>query len=258
MTFRSMSCCAVSLTGAILLAGSIAVAAPPPPAKETPAAAVKSATDKVCPARKDSYPANYNPAFDNLGIGELTKLADKGNADAMVLLGLMHTPSPERTEAYPPVDLGKALALFERAAKKGHGFGAYLVGVAHMSGTGVPKDDKKALDWFRHSADRGSPVGHFWLAEMIAKGRGLKADWKKALPHFTRAAEGGVFDAYTELGYAYDTGQGGLAQSHESAAYCFRQGAPNSVTSQYNLRLLIDQGHVLWQPGDPGVAPPPK
>lgn len=236
----------VSLAAVLWACGAAAAAQAPP-------------KDNLCSPRKKSYPSPFNPKLDKLDIAALSKLVDKGDADAMVLLGLKYAPSPERTAESPPVDTTMALSLFERAAAKGHGFGEYLVGVAHMAGAGVPKDDAKALEWFRRSAKRGTPIGAFWVGELTAKGRaGLMSDWKAALPHFVRAAEGGVSEAYVELGFAYSNGVGGLAMSREKAAYCFRQGMVNSIIAQYNLRLLIDQGHITWQPGDPGVAPKPK
>ncbi len=258
MTSRSL-CALLLACGAAACAVGVAAAAPSrtAPTKLTPAAA--SPSGSLCPARKDSYPANINPAHEHLDTAALTKLAEGGDADAMVLLGLMYAPSPDRDAKSPPIDVEKAVALFERAAEKGNGFGAYLVGVAHVAGTGAPKDEKKAFAWFKRSADRGTPLGQYWVGEMLAKGRGgHETDWKSALPHFSRAAAGGIADAYVELGFAYDQSEGGLAQDREKAAYCFRQATRDSVLARFNLRTLIDEGHVAWQPGDPGEAPKPK
>ena len=256
MTSRTL--CALFLAfGAVACTFGTVAAAPSRPAKMAPAA--PSPNGNLCPARKDAYPANTNPAHEHLSVAALTKLADGGDADAMVLLGLMYAPSPDRDATSPPIDIDKAIALFERASVKGNGFGAYLMGVAHVGGTGVPQDEKKAFDWFQRSADNGTPLGLYWVGEMMAKGRGGRAaDWKMALPYFSRAAAGGVPDAYVELGFAYDQAEGGLTKDREKAAYCFRQATADSVVARFNLRTLIDQGLVTWQPGDPGEAPKPK
>lgn len=225
------------------------------------AAIVNANRINLCPPAKAEYDPGFDRRLDRRSLEELTALADQGNPDAMVLLGLRFLPSSERTSAdgaaRPPADMARALKLFRAAAKKRHGHAEFLVGVAFISGEGAAKDEKEAFEWFKRAAAHGSTLGQFWTGELIAKGRaGMTEDWKSALPYLAKAAEGGSADAYVELGYAYGSGLGGLDQDYRKAGFCYRQGAKlNSQIAQFGLLALIDEGHVAWMEGDPGAPP---
>ena len=212
----------------------------------------------VCPATKTSYPPLYDAALDTLSLDDLTKRANAGNADALMLLGLNYTPSPDHDAATAlPVDMEMALALFRKAAKKRHGHAEFLIGVAYMGGAGVDKNEKEAWQWFKRAANHGSAAGQFWVGEMLAKGRAGPGDWKGAQPYFIKAAEGGAPDAFVELGYMYSSGIT-MPVDFEKAAFCYRQAMNKSSIASYNLRSLIDRRFVTWQQGDPGVPPKPE
>ncbi len=215
----------------------------------------------LCPPAKAEYPAVIDWDLDRRSLDELSALADQGDANAMVMLGLRYLPSNAGTSAdgaaRPATDVAKALGLFRAAAKKRHGHAEFLVGVAFMSGEGAAKDEKMALEWFTRAAADGSTLGQFWTGEMIAKGRaGMAEDWKSALPYFAKAAAGGLADAYVELGYAYVSGLGGLDLDYQKAGFCYRQGARlKSQVAQFGVLNLIYEGHIAWQEGDPGAPP---
>jgi TPR repeat protein len=221
---------------------------------------VSEASDTdACPAAKSVYPDVLSRDLDKSGIEQLTALADGGDAEAMVLLGLRYTPgdgTAEGTAGAQPTDLKRAKGLFEAAAAKQHGHGAFLLGVMYLSGSGVEKDEAKAAEWFMRGASYGSPLAQFWYGEMTAKGRGgLEENWAKALPYFKGALEGGVPDAFLEIGYMHFEGLGGLTKDDLRAAHCYRQAVKlGSPVAAYNLRYLIDAGHIAWEPGDPGEA----
>ena len=222
------------------------------------AASTAPNSTSLCPPYKQSYEPDFDVKMDGLSLRDLTARADSGNAGAMVLLGLRYTPGRDTApEDQLPIDLQKAMALFQRAAAKGNAFAEYLVGVAYMGGAGVAKDEAKAVEWFKRGAAHGNVSANYWFGEMTAKGRGgLKENWEAAIPNFRAAAAGGVSDAYVELAIAYEKGYGGLARNDESAAYCYRQGAKlNSQLAQYNLRVMIAKGRATWRPDDVGPAP---
>ncbi len=207
----------------------------------------------ACPAAKAEYPPNIPAALDTATLDRLTRLAGQGRADAMVVLGLRYAAPEANTPEQPTRDFAKAFSLFQRAAKKGQAFGEYLMGVAYMSGQGVKKDEPAALAAFRRAADKGVPPAMYWTGELILKGRaGATKDVKVAVPYLHNAAGAGSDEAYFELGNSYQKGVFGKPD-YEKAAYCFRQGVVlKSPLSEFNLRVLIDQHQVAWQPGDPG------
>ncbi len=218
-----------------------------------------AAGPNLCPVAKADRPLPYDAALDALSLDELTKRANSGNADAIMLLGLKYAPSPDHDPAAAPdTDVDKAVTLFRKAAKKGQSHAAFLMGVAYLGGSGVEKDEKQAVDWFRRAARNGSPAGQYWLGELMAKGRaGFNKDWEQALPHFKSAAEGGIPDAFIELGYMYSSGRA-LPMDYEKAAFRFRQVMAVSQIASYNLRSLIDKRFVTWQQGDPGEPVKPE
>ena len=208
----------------------------------------------LCP--KDAkYKARHDTTLDTKSAAELAALAEKGNAGAMVALGLRYIPAASGGEGSTEIapDPAKALELFKAATDKGDDNGAFLMGIAYMNGVGVPKDDAQAMPWLIRAAKANNVQAQFWVGEFTAKGRGVPADWKAALPYFQRAAQGGWDVAFLELGFAY-TYALGVKQDYQKAAFCYRQQR-SLLLAQYNLRRLIDEGLVAWQPGDPGEMP---
>ena len=243
----------IGIAGAFWSFGSFGASLPATQALAEPAAA------NLCPAWKAEYPLPYDPAIDALGTADLTKRANAGNADAMMLLGLRYTaPSDQDATLGSQPDLGKAVALFRKAAKKRQNHAEYLMGVAYMAGAGVDKDEKEAVKWFKRAADHGSPMATYWVGELNAKGRaGLTEDWATAARYFHTAAEKGIPDAFVELGHMYAEGISAPMDA-EKAAFCFRQALTASTIASYNLRSLIDKRLVTWQQGDPGEPVKPE
>lgn len=223
------------------------------PATKKPVA--DGSVGNLCPTGKPVYKPRIDETFDRLTIDELKVRADAGQTDAMVALGLRYVSGGENEDrtGLPPADAAKGVSLFKAAAEKGDGEAAFLMGVAHLSGAGAIKDETEAMTWFIRGAKHGNVPSQFWVGQMTAKGRGVTADWKAALPYFQKAAEGGWSLAFVELGFAYETGNG-VKRDYRKAAFCYRQKLDAQI-AQYNLRKLIDDGHISWQPGDPGVAP---
>ena len=220
---------------------------------------ISGSAGNMCPSGVQSYKPHIGTASDALSIEELEKQSARGEADAMIALGLRYMLANEgqNTDVRPSPDPTKALELFKAAAEKGDGYAEFLVGVAYIKGDGVERSDAEALAWFIRAAKHKIVPAQFWVGEMTAKGRGVAADWKAALPYFKHAAEGGWELAYVELGYAYENGYG-VKQDYQKAAFCFRQQRTLQV-AQYNLRQLIKQGYVKWQDNDPmqwrGIGP---
>ena len=232
-------------------------------------AAPKQATKRAersganfCPSLKASYPKTVNDSLADLSFEKLDALAAHGNTDAMVLVGLKYAGADQSSDDHtaPPVDMDKAMTFFRTAADKKNGYAEYYVGVAYISGLGVPKDEVQAVKWFLRGAQHGAKIAEYWLGKMTAAGRGgLGPDWRAAVPHYRKAAEGGSPDAYVELGNIYAYGQDGLDKDYDKAGFCFRQGARlKSQIAEFNLIGLIRDGHTEWQLGDPGSPPPPK
>lgn len=204
-----------------------------------------SGNQNICPADA-TFKSHVDEKLNRLSLEELSATAAQGNTDAMVLLGMRYTAGEAQ-------NYEKAIALFQSAADKNNADGEYYMGVAYLNGLGVPKDDAKAAAWFRRGADHDHEVAQYWFGEMLSKGRGgLTADWNAALPYFVKAARRAVTNAFIEIGTMYNYGFGGLPVDYEKSASCFRVAARfGSQIAQYNVGLLVYDGKVPWQPGDP-------
>jgi TPR repeat protein len=202
----------------------------------------------------EPLPIQTTPELAALALPELQRRADAGEARAQVELGFRYG-----TGAGVPQDFGKAFAYVSKAAQAGDRDGAYLVGTAYAAGAGVEKNEAEAVRWFERAADKGHVLGQYWMAQMIYTGRGgISASASGAFPYFWKAALQEHGDAQFWVGYAYHWGNG-VDQNLRAAAYWYRRaGAQGHTQAQYNLRLLIEEGKVQWQEGDPGDPPAPR
>jgi TPR repeat protein len=92
---------------------------------------------------------------------------------------------------------------------------------------------------------------------MISSGRGgIAATWTGAFPMFLKAAEQDHADAQFMVGWMYHNGIG-IEPDAQKAADWYRRATSRFLNqkAQYNLRVLIEEGQVAWQEGDPGVPP---
>jgi TPR repeat protein len=189
----------------------------------------------------------------NADIGSIYESVAQGSVPAQIELALRLANGSGMAK-----DDARAVALLQMAADTANPVAIYYLGVAYANGMGVPKDEGMAIPLWEHAARAGYPDAQYWLGFMIANGRaGIASDWCAAAAFFEAAAEQGVSDAAFMLGSAYH--QGKLGQNDELAARWYRKAIDGRINqkAQYNLRLLIEAYRVKWQPGDPGVAPPP-
>ena len=95
----------------------------------------------------DAYKAkNYAVALK-----ELQPLADKGNAQAQVIIGAMY----DNGEGVP-LDYRQAVLWYQKSAEQGNANAQYNLGMMYANGLGVPQDMVQALKWFNLAALLGA------------------------------------------------------------------------------------------------------
>jgi TPR repeat protein len=118
---------------------------------------------------------------------KLRPLAEQGNADAQVKVGLMYGYGEGVTQ-----DHVEAAKWYRRAAEQGHAFGQSLLGYMYEDGQGVPLDYVQAHMWFNLAAARALAQGEnrdaaVWLRDnveakmtpdQIAEAQRLAREWK--------------------------------------------------------------------------------
>ena len=101
----------------------------------------------------------------------IARAAEAGMADAQVALGEMMLAGTGGA-CDPP----GALALFEKAAVKGHLAAMFSAGVVYEGAHGVPANHGAAEHWFRTAAEHGHPAAQMMLERHIAASAADQAD----------------------------------------------------------------------------------
>ena len=169
---------------------------PPLPQAVTAQPAVVSpthvATSKVVPPQQSTSP-----------LDRLTALANSGNANAELLLGLKLLDGDGVT-----VNEAEAAKWLERSAKQNEPVAAYRLGTLYERGHGVPADAAKATQWYEAAAKGGNRKAMHNLAVAYADGTGVQKDLVVAAQWFTRAANLGLADSQFNLAVLYERGMG--------------------------------------------------
>ena len=99
---------------------------------------------------------------------EMKALADQGDADAQVNLGVMYDVG----DGVPKSD-AEAVKWYRKAADQGDTGAQHNLGVMYAVGEGVPENDAEAVKWYRKAAEQGLAVSQFELGVMYAVGEGV-------------------------------------------------------------------------------------
>ena len=91
---------------------------------------------------------------------------------------------------------GKASGDHMAAAKRQ---AAYFLAMAHLRGTGVPRDVAAATPWFARAAQMGHTAGQTMFARALTMGHGVAMDLPAAHGWLTLAARGGNTAARSDL-----------------------------------------------------------
>jgi TPR repeat protein len=122
-------------------------------------------------AAKDAYDKGHYTTAAN----ELKPLAEKGNAKAQALLGLMY-----QFGRGVPRDLGRAFKLNKAAANQGNANGELHLGAMYLNGWGVPPDAAVGLEYVQLAAHQGLPEACFTLGMTYMGRPGVPPDVVKA------------------------------------------------------------------------------
>jgi TPR repeat protein len=111
-----------------------------------------------------------------------------------------------------------------KKAESGDAQAQYTLGVRHLNGEGVPKNDAEAVRWFRKAAEQGYPQAQNKLGNSYNSGGGVAKDDVEAVRWWQKAADQGYPNAQSNLGKAYLFGKA-VAKDETEAARWFRKAA---------------------------------
>jgi len=111
----------------------------------------------------------------------------------------------------------------------------YVLGIAYLTGGGVPVNPKLSFDWFSRSANQGHPDAEFFLGSAYFSGRGVAANHEKARLCLEKGAQKGSAMCQNELGQFYIDGIGG--ESNTTKAVQLLTQAAQQGNAQAQCRL---------------------
>ena len=185
----------------------------------------------------DALPAVVDVEVDELNIGQLRRMAARGDARAQAELG-------ERYEEGRGVarDYGAAVLWYRRSAEQGDARGQGSLGAMYFNAIGVPRDDKEALRWYRRAVEQGGARGQNGLGVMYRDGRGVEEDDEEAVRWFRRAAEQGDPRGQINLGWMYQNGRGVRPDAEEAVRWYRRAAEQGDAHGQANLGWMYLNG----------------
>jgi TPR repeat protein len=182
---------------------------------------------------KTAYLANdYTRAFEIL-----KPLAEQGDADAQITLGIMYDYGQG-----VPRDDAIATEWYRKAALHGIPTVQHNLGVKYFEGIGIEKDYAEAARWWRMAADLGFAESQYSLGEMYAWGLGPAKDEEEAARWYRSAAEQGHALAQYRLGVMYAAGRG-VPLDHASAyGWLHRAAEQGMPQAQYQVGRFSEDG----------------
>lgn len=129
-------------------------------------------------------------AFDGTDYSMVKGLAEEGNPEAQMKLGVMYSSGLGM-----PMDKKEGLKWYQKSAEQGYAAGQWNLAFIYVKGELVPQDYKKALELFEKAARQGYDSAQYDLGMMYLQGLGAPADRGQADKWFQRAAAQGNRDA---------------------------------------------------------------
>ena len=115
----------------------------------------------------------------------LQELADNGDANAMLEIGLLY----DRGQGVPE-SMEQAADWYRKAAEKGNPIAQCNLGAAYDYGYGVEKNPYEAIRWYEMASDQGDQHAYLNLISLLSGNDDLAPDINKAIYHICRKAKG--------------------------------------------------------------------
>ncbi len=168
----------------------------------------------------------------------LKPLAEEGNSQAQITLGLMYDYGQGVDK-----DPSESLKWYRLAAEQGVPLVQHDLGVKYFQGQGVEQNYAEAAKWWEMSANAGISDSQFNLGLMHYRGIGIPKDYIKAGKLFDAAAEQGHGNAQYSLAVMYAFGQS-RKKDYTTALKWFNKSAEQNVAqAQFNLGVFHENGY---------------
>ena len=166
---------------------------------------------------------------------ELERLAERGDAHAQYMMGLLYRDGPLLIP-----DSRKAEYWFIQAAEHGLPEAQYVLGKLLLSDDLEVHDPDDGIRWMRQAAENGNHFAAYRLGKEYLTGEALTKDTSKAAKWFTQSAEAGNQYAQYMLGKLYLTGQGVIHDRTQALDWFSRSAAQGNQYAQFFLEHQND------------------
>jgi len=198
------------------------------------------------------------------------KASERGYSDAQYMLGMIYETIGEN-----PEQKEKAYHYYELAAKQGHPYAQYALGILAIENEDYhyaikylemaayqqyalaaytlakiyherePKNPKKAFDWFLVAAQQNHVEACYYVGLYYHNGRGVKQDLKLAIYWYEKAAMKDDRDALYHLAMIL------MKEPNQDFSVIFklleRAALLNHPNAQYNLAVMYQKGDGVTQ-----------
>ena len=165
------------------------------------------------------------------------KAADKGVAGAMNSIGVCYV------NGYGvPVNITEAINWYKKAAKKGEEIALGNLGYLYKNGTGVPKNISESIFWFTKACKKGNSDACFQIGFLYHDGVEVKQDFQEARNWYNKSIRiDNNLNALKNLGWMYENGQG-EQQNISKASDCYKKATEkNDSRSMYLLGKIYTE-----------------
>lgn len=130
---------------------------------------------------------------------------------------------PGSVADYRRGDFAAALTGLTPLAQSGDASSQYYLGLMHLNGQGVSKDEVQAFGWFERSAKQGYAKAQNALGELYFHARGIPRDYEQARFWFQKAADQRLAAAQRNLGETYAYAQ--VPHDYKRAVFWMKRAA---------------------------------
>ena len=171
------------------------------------------------------------------GLETVRGIANSGNADAQLLLGIMYQMGVGGEEHQ-----ADAAYYFRMAAEQGIASAQTNLGKCYLAGDGVSEDNNKAFEWFEKAAKQGDAEGQFQLGRCYEEGWGTEKIENLAYQYYSKSANQGYANAQIQVGFCYLDGIGVSANDSGAFEWFKKAAEQDNPDGQYLLGACYSEG----------------
>lgn len=171
------------------------------------------------------------------GLETVREIANSGNADAQLLVGIMYQMGVGGEEHQ-----ADAAYYFRMAAEQGLASAQTNLGKCYLAGDGVPKDNNKAFEWFEKAAKQDDAEGQYQLGRCLEEGWGCEKVDYLAFQYYFKSANQGHAKAQIQVGFCYLDGIGVNTNELGSFEWFKKAAEQDDPDGQYLLGACYAEG----------------